>query len=824
MTKLLATVPASANARILKRLLRRESVARLLAAQQACEPLAIVDRQGKLVYGMTDTLLNEQVNIRLNDEIIGTVFGAAAPRLAQMLELLAEQALEARELAADSLQKSKELKMLHAVSEKFFVASEVEQVGGLVREEAGRLVPCDTVAVLLLNDETQRLELIASEGSDFEGRSALDVESDLIGLVLRSGCGEIVNDMNGGDRSPAVNQLASAICTPLKARNRTFGVVLVGSHTHRDYTAGHLELLNSLTSQAASALELARLNKSLVSSAEKPAQVIYSVEDRPPLPVVAVLGLQHVLIAIMSLAYPVLVTLEAAGSRIEAASVVSMSLIAMGIATFIQVFARPPFGSRLLVSHLTSAIFLAPSLLAARAGGLGLVFGMTAFAGLAGLMFSQVIGRFRKIFPPEISGVVVLMVGLSMIRVALSQFVGLGEGDTQIEASELIIGLVTMGMIIALTVSSFIKLRLYATIIGLAVGFVLAIALGEVEPAQIARLEEQPLFGLPAPPDFALRFDVLLIIPFLAAALASAVKDAGMITSLQKAGDSNWRRPDTKSVSGGIAASAFGNVAAGLLGGTGIGISAGGVGLSIGTGALARVVGIAAGVLFVALAFMPKATAAFALLPPPVIGAGLIYVACYLVTSGTQLIVSRMLDSRRTFIIGLSIIGGVGVDLLPKAFAGAPAWAQAFLASPLAFSTTLAVGLNLLLSIGVSSTAALRLAPDQPLREPVARFMERNGAAWGARTEVMARAAPAVIEWCEEMRRSGICGGTYLKLRFDEFHLTVIVECAERGETSGTPPGAAILETFARHVQKRYGCKVTLNNGAAGSARMGFIH
>src|SRR3546814_4139716 len=80
--------------------------------------------------------------------------------------------------------------------------------------------------------------------------------------------------------------------------------------------------------------------------------------------------------------------------------------------------------------------------------------------------------------------------------------------------------------------------------------------------------------------------------------------------------------------------------------------------------------------MFITLAFIPKLTGAIALMPHPVMGAGLLYTSCFLVISGAELIVSRLLDSRRTFIVGLSILAGIGLDLMPDAFVDAPAWAR----------------------------------------------------------------------------------------------------------------------------------------------------
>jgi NCS2 family nucleobase:cation symporter-2 len=816
----------------LKRLLRRKSLLRLTTeiARRKDSGLAVSDSGGELILGEAADAIGDGAEIRCEGRPIGRVYGADAGIIAEILSVSAEQYAENRALATDTLGKYKEISMLYDVSERILSLPDPQQVAALVCEEATRFLKGNSYSVLVLNEETGRLELIASNGQAYHSRSSVEVSDDLIGAVLRSGTGEIVNDLHSNNRSIAAdNSLRSVVCSPLKTRNRIFGVVVVGSDSSRHYNASDLQLLNALSSQAAAAIEVVRLHSALRMSSSKPADLIYAVDERPPVAVQSVLGLQHVCIALMSLAYPVLVTLEAGGSRLEAASVVSMSLIAMAVATLLQGVRWGPVGSGFLAPHITSAVFLAPSLIAARTGGLGLVFGMTLFSGVLGLLFSQVIGRFRKLFPPEVCGVVVLMVGLSMIKVAMPRFLGLDELDTVSEPAEWVVGLITIGTIVTATVMSLGRIRLYSTIIGIVVGYLAALMLGVLDISAFGRLHDLPLVDLPTPPTFELTFSLALAVPFLAAVLASSIKGVGLITTSQKANDSQWKRPDTKSISGGIVAESLGNLMAGTLGGVGTGIGAGSVGLTVATGATSRVIAVVVAAMFVTLSLMPKVTAALALMPSPVMGAGLIYVACFLVTSGVQLIVSRLLDTRRTFIVGLSVLAGVGVDVMPDVFQGAPEWAAAFLTSPLALSTTLAVGLNVALSFGVSNRADLNITVDGRAQDAIIRFFERHGASWGARPDVIRRAAPAAVDWYEEIGQ--ILGDTKvdgnIALQFDEFHLNVHLSWTAVGSTrqEDREIHSRDLDPIAGHIQRRYGCRLRLTGDIEnGQAQLDFEH
>jgi NCS2 family nucleobase:cation symporter-2 len=266
-------------------------------------------------------------------------------------------------------------------------------------------------------------------------------------------------------------------------------------------------------------------------------------------------------------------------------------------------------------------------------------------------------------------------------------------------------------------------------------------------------------------------------------------------------------------MSGGLVAGGLGNIVSGAIGGVGLGVSAGSVGLAIASGAMARSIGFVTAAIFLALAFLPKATAMLALIPSPVMGAGLIYVACHLIASGVELIASRMLDARRIYVIGLPLIAGVGLIAVPGLAGAVPGWAQAVVASPLATATILALCLNLALNVGVSSQATAEVALDGAMKDALARFFDRQGASWGSRVDVIGRATPAVTEWCEELRATAGSAAATVELLYDEFRLLATVKPTAADDAGRDQPSAApgsLLEAAARTIAHRYGCAVRL--------------
>jgi NCS2 family nucleobase:cation symporter-2 len=243
--------------------------------------------------------------------------------------------------------------------------------------------------------------------------------------------------------------------------------------------------------------------------------------------------------------------------------------------------------------------------------------------------------------------------------------------------------------------------------------------------------------------------------------------------------------------------------------------------LAAATGATARIIGLTTAGIFVLLAFLPKVAAVLALIPSPVMGAGLIYVACHLVSSGTELIASRMLDARRIYVIRLPLLAGVGIIAMPDIAGHFPPWAAAVVASPLATATILALVLNLALNAGVSSRASTTIALDANLGETIDRFVERQAATWGARRDVIDRALPAFTDWCEEFRETTDAGSINLGLFFDDFRFVATIRSSDQAEI-GALAGSSTLRQTSEMIDQRYGRRTRI--GADNAINLTFEH
>jgi NCS2 family nucleobase:cation symporter-2 len=173
---------------------------------------------------------------------------------------------------------------------------------------------------------------------------------------------------------------------------------------------------------------------------------------------------------------------------------------------------------------------------------------------------------------------------------------------------------------------------------------------------------------------------------------------------------------------------------------------------------------------------MPKVAAIFAVMPRPVISAALLFSACFVIINGHEIIASRLLDARRTFVIGLSLLVGLAVELVPGYFMSLPPAYQPVVGSSLVLSMLSALFLNLVFRLGTWRIGRLRVELDKVVSATIAEFMETQGAAWGARREVIDRARfslvqsiETIVEGCDPQ------GPLEIETTFDEFNLDVRV-------------------------------------------------
>ena len=188
--------------------------------------------------------------------------------------------------------------------------------------------------------------------------------------------------------------------------------------------------------------------------AKRPDDLIYAVDERPPLPRLLALGVQHAALLSIYLVMVVIVFRAADASHEATISAVSLGMIAIAVASILQALRKGPVGSGYLAPPVFSAIYLGPSVLAAESGGLPAVFGLTIFAGAIEIVIARYLHRLRVIFPPAISGFIVAIVGIQLGLVAFDHLLGINEFGSANYRSHLVIAGLTLASIVGLAVWS----------------------------------------------------------------------------------------------------------------------------------------------------------------------------------------------------------------------------------------------------------------------------------------------------------------------------------------------------------------------------------
>jgi NCS2 family nucleobase:cation symporter-2 len=458
----------------------------------------------------------------------------------------------------------------------------------------------------------------------------------------------------------------------------------------------------------------------------RPANIVYGLDDSPPLHVSALNGVQYVGLIAINLVYALLV-FRLAGTPVQlVGSLLAIGMLVLGVGTFLQALRLGPVGSGYMCPATFTATYLGPSLLAVQVGGLPLLFGMTVFAGLLEVVLAPLLNRLRPIFPPEVSGLVIFVIGLSGGIAGLRAM--LGERAAPVSTEEWWVAGLTLATMIVLNVWGKGMARMLCALIGLVIGYVAAGFAGLLAAGNILTIAEASWIGIPSFGHLSWSFDVSMVVPFAIAAVAAAMKAVGTIAVCQRMNDADWVRPDMRSITRGVLADGASTVAAGVAGALGTNTSTPAVGLAAATGVASRTVAYAVGALFLLLGLFPKLTALLAVMPRPVVVAALLFAVTFIMINGLQVMSSRMLDARRTLVVGLAIVAGTAVEVFPGLSATAPEGAKPLIGSSLVFSTVVALLLNMLFRIGVKQTAAFKVESAPVQAEKLEQFMETHGA------------------------------------------------------------------------------------------------
>ncbi|MDQ0503234.1 solute carrier family 23 protein [Xanthobacter agilis] len=512
----------------------------------------------------------------------------------------------------------------------------------------------------------------------------------------------------------------------------------------------------------------------------RPVDLDYGVNDKVPRRAWIALSAQHAFLALTFLVYPLVVAAAAGLSPVETQEMLTTSVLMMGITTMIQC-ARSRFGSGYLITCVPApnAIPLASQALVA--GGMALLSLSTLVVGLLQVVLARLMRPLRVLLPPEVCGVAMTMLGVSLADTGMKQALGVNAagiltgGAFTINYGTFCVAMATLTVIVGITVFGSRGARIYAVLAGAVVGWVLARLTGVDAKDLGAILSQVSMVALPPPPDVTFALDWAMAPLVVLVVLTSLLDILSATIALEKLEDRDWLRADLAAAERAVVAIGVGNILGGFSQAVPCGVSRSSIGFAASTRATARVIGFLAGALIASAAFFPKLLVLVTQIPSAVTGGLLLYTAAYMIVNGMGLILSRNMSDRRTFTVGLSIIAGLAVGLLPL-HDDVPAWAQPLFSTPLTFGAFMAVVLNALFRLGISKVAEVEIAPGASAYDTVRTFLERQGNIWGAGRDAIEAAIPAVAQAVESAvgpAAGGARGAVLLRARFDEAHLDV---------------------------------------------------
>lgn len=422
--------------------------------------------------------------------------------------------------------------------------------------------------------------------------------------------------------------------------------------------------------------------------------------NTPPIGQAIPLGLQHVLAMFASNVTPSIIVAGAAGLAFGGAEqiyLIQMAMLFAGIATLFQTIGAGPIGSRLPIMQGTSFAFV--GVLAGVAATQGLSVALTAciIAGLIHFALGSIIQNIRFMFPPLVTGLVILAIGLYLIPVAIKYSAG-GAAEFQMNAESfgsLMHWSVALTVVVVSLICKFMTKGLIsnaAVLIGLIAGYIVAIFMGMVSFGGVAK---SAWFQIPEVMPYGFEFSLGAVIGVTLVSIVSAIETVGDTSATTKAGAG--RDATDEEISGATYADGLGTAVAGVFGGlpnTSFSQNVGIVGM---TGIMSRHVVTIAGLIMVICGLIPKIGAVISSMPLPVLGGGVIVMFGMVAAAGMNMLSTVKMSRRNMIIISVSLAVGLGLNLVPSAVQYLPGIWKTLATSAVAPTALLAVTLNLIL-------------------------------------------------------------------------------------------------------------------------------
>ena len=378
------------------------------------------------------------------------------------------------------------------------------------------------------------------------------------------------------------------------------------------------------------------------------------------------LGIQHVLAMFAgNITVPIIIAGVFGQTPEQKIFLIQMALFVAGVATIIQTVGYKEIGARLPIIQGTSFAFI-PIMLPFKAAGLGAVFTAAFIGGIFQVIIGKMLKPIRHLFPPLVTGIVVLMIGISLLKVGFMYAGGGGwlmnnKPDIFGNANHLIIAGTVLIVAIVLNIKGKGMISSASILLGMIAGYIVAMLFGMVNYGKIA---SAAWFAFPSPLQYGIEFVPGAIILMLFMSIVTTIETIGDISATTMGGDN--REATDKELSGGIMADGVGTVFGALFNAMPNTSYSQNAGLVAFTGVVSRHVGTVAGVILVLMGLFPKLGGIIAAMPESVIGGAAIIMFGLITSAGIKLVAQSEMSQRNLLILGLSLSFGIGMSMLPQ--------------------------------------------------------------------------------------------------------------------------------------------------------------
>ena len=437
------------------------------------------------------------------------------------------------------------------------------------------------------------------------------------------------------------------------------------------------------------------------NKSELKAELIYGLNDRPPLRETLFAALQHLLAIFVAIITPPLIIAGALKLDIETTSfLVSMALFASGVSTFIQCRRIGGIGTGLLCIQGTSFSFIGPIISAGLTGGLPVILGACMAASTVEMLISRLLKYTRKIITPLVSGIVVTLIGMSLIKVGITACGGgaVAKSNGTFGSFEHVgLAALVLLLIIFFNRSSNRYLRMSSIVIGLVIGYAVAWCMGLVD---FSSVQSYGGFNIPVPFKYGLSFDWSAFIALGLVYLITAIEAYGDITANSLiSGEPVEGKTFVKRASGGILADGFNSMLAGVFNSFPNSVFAQNNGMIQLTGVASRYVGYYIAGFLILLGLFPAVGLVFSLMPEPVLGGATLLMFGTVASAGIRIIAAQTIDRKATLVMALSFSLGLSVELVPEILSQLPETVRNIFSSGITTGGVTAILANALIRI-----------------------------------------------------------------------------------------------------------------------------